>query len=258
MSEMTIQELDDGLFIVTELDISHIITEDDTPVDNLFSDRQMRLLVDSLYTSWAGPGEGRTFVAMANVGLFFHLRESPLVPDVLVSLDVTLPPEPWKKEHRSYFVWEYGKPPDIVVEIVSNKVGNELGDKLLDYARMGIGYYIVYDPERFASQTPLRIFTRQSLHFTEVTESWLAQVGLGVALWEGNYEDMTQVWLRWCNQHGELLATGRESLAEKERLLAIENERAEQEAQRAAEAERRAAALAAKLAALGIDPATID
>ena len=127
MTELgTQEELDE--YRITKLDLSHIVTEDDTPVDNLFSERQMRLLAESLYTSWSGPGEGRTFVAMANVGLFFHLREPPLVPDVLVSLDVTLPPEPWEKEHRSYFVWEYGKPPDVVVEIVSNKVGKELGE----------------------------------------------------------------------------------------------------------------------------------
>jgi len=256
MGETQTSELDE--YIVTELDISHIITEDNTPVDNLFSERQMRLLVDALYATWEGPGEGRTFVAMANVGLFIHLRESPLVPDVLVSLDVTLPPEPWKKEHRSYFVWEYGKPPDVVVEIVSNKMGKELGDKLLDYARMGIGYYIVYDPERFASPTPLRIFSRQSLRFTEVTDTWLAQVGLGVTLWEGEYEDMSGVWLRWCDHQGVILATGQEALTQSQQQLEQERQRAEQEAQRAAAAEQRAAMLAAKLAALGIDPAAID
>lgn len=265
MSEMTIQELDDGVFIVTELDISHIITEDDTPVDNLFSERQMRLLVESLYTSWPGPSDGRNFIAMANVGVFAHLHEPPLVPDVLVSTDVPLPPDLSQKRHRTYFVWEYGKPPDVVVEIVSNKVGNELGDKLLDYARMGIGYYIVYDPERFASPMPLRVFTRQSLRFTEATDTWLAQVGLGVTLWQGDYEDMPGVWLRWCDAQGNVLATGQEAFALSQQQLAQtqqhaeqEAQRAEQEAQRADDAERRAAALSAKLAALGIDPATID
>jgi Uma2 family endonuclease len=270
MTVLVDQEVDE--FRIDKLDLSHIVTEDDTPVDNLFSERQMRLLVESLYASWRDPENGRPFVAMANVGLFYHLREPALVPDVLVSLDVTLPDEPWEKAHRSYFVWEYGKPPDVVLEIVSNKVGKELSDKLLDYARIGVAYYVVYDPENFISERPLRIFTRRGLHYAEITDAWLSEVGLGLVLWEGSYEDMTQVWLRWCNQRGELLATGQEALVEKERLLAIESERAEQEkqraeqeaqrakqeAQRANDAERRAAVLAAKLAALGIDPATID
>ena len=263
MTVLVDQEVDE--FRSDKLDLSHIVTEDDTPVDNLFSERQMRLLVESLYTSWRDPKHDRSFVAMANVGLFYHLREPALVPDVLVSLDVTLPAEPWEKAHRSYLVWEYGKPPDVVIEIVSNKVGKELSDKLHDYARIGIAYYVVYDPENFISERPLRIFTRRGLHYAAITDAWLSEVGLGLVLWEGSYEDMTQVWLRWCNQRSELLANGQEALVEKERLLAIESERAEQEkqragreAQRADDAERRAAVLAAKLAALGIDPATID
>nr|WP_326520778.1 hypothetical protein [Leptothoe spongobia] len=29
---------------------------------------------------------------------------------------------------------------------MSNKVGNELGSKLQDYARLGVTYYVVFDP----------------------------------------------------------------------------------------------------------------
>ncbi len=60
------------------------------------------------------------------------------------------------------------------------------------------------------------------------------------------YEGMRQVWLRWCDADGNLLLTGQEAAAEKERQLLAERARAEL-------AEQRAAALAAKLAALGID-----
>ena len=47
-----------------EVDIADLITEDDTPVDNLPSAKQQRLLVESLYSSWQGPGEGGPFLAM--------------------------------------------------------------------------------------------------------------------------------------------------------------------------------------------------
>ncbi len=33
-------------------DLSHLITEDDEPVDNWFQERQQRLLPESLYASW--------------------------------------------------------------------------------------------------------------------------------------------------------------------------------------------------------------
>lgn len=81
---MPIHILAPEIIDVPEPDISHVITESDAPCVNLFTERQMRLLTDSLYTSWVGPGEDRTFVAMANVGLFFAPHEEPLVPDVLV------------------------------------------------------------------------------------------------------------------------------------------------------------------------------
>jgi hypothetical protein len=40
-------------------DIQGLITEDDTPVDNLPSEKQQRLLTEPLYSAWAGPGAGR-------------------------------------------------------------------------------------------------------------------------------------------------------------------------------------------------------
>ncbi len=48
-------------------DIRHIVTEDDAPVDNMFSEKQQRLLVEPLYSSW---GIDRRFIAAANVGIF--------------------------------------------------------------------------------------------------------------------------------------------------------------------------------------------
>ena len=177
---------------------------------------------------------------MANVGIFATAQQSTLVPDLLLSLDVRAPDDPFPKINRSYFVWQYGKPPDVVIEVVSNRKGGELANKLLDYARMGVAFYVVYDPEGHISEQPLRIFTRHGSSFTETTDPWLHDIGLGLTLWEGEYEDIRGVWLRWCNQDGTILRTGQEN--------------AEQERARAEQANERVAALAAKLRALGIDP----
>src|SRR5213592_4032509 len=86
--------------------IDHLVTEDDTPVDSIYSEKQMRLLTRPLYSSWAGPGDGRPFVAFANVGMYYSIGEPALVPDVLLSLNVKLPPNPFEKRHRCYFIWE--------------------------------------------------------------------------------------------------------------------------------------------------------
>ena len=112
-----------NFFEFEEPDVSHLITEDDEPVDNPFSEKQQRMLADSLHASWTKEmREGRPFVAFANVGLFFVPKNPALVPDVQVSLDVELPEDLWEKKNRSYMTWVYGKPPDIVLEIVSNLV----------------------------------------------------------------------------------------------------------------------------------------
>ncbi|MDQ3250426.1 MAG: Uma2 family endonuclease [Chloroflexota bacterium] len=237
---MTQALLEPEVLVVPRPDISHIETEDDTPVDNLFSERQMRLLTDSLYASWSGPGEERTFVAMANVGLFFAPHEDALVPDVLISLDVKLPTDVWLKHNRSYFIWEYGKPPDVVIEIVSNRKGGELGHKVAAYARLGIAYYVVYDPEQQLSNQRLHVYARQRTSYVEMPESWLDDLRLGLLLWQGEYEGIEGLWLRWCDQNDQILLTGQE---------AVERER-----QRADQEHQRAERLAAQLRALGIEP----
>src|SRR5438105_1661180 len=123
----------------------HIITEDGKPVDGLYDEKQMRLLTSVLYDSWPGPGDNRPFLATANVGLFYSFREPPIVPDVMLSLDVKVG-DPHEKKHRSYFVWEHGKAPEAAIEIVSGTDGEELGNKCRIYAKIGVAYYVVWDP----------------------------------------------------------------------------------------------------------------
>ena len=65
---MTQQLLNDEE-IVTELDISHLVIEDDTPVDNFQSEEQQRLLVEPLYSSKVLP---TPFLAAANVGFILQ------------------------------------------------------------------------------------------------------------------------------------------------------------------------------------------
>jgi hypothetical protein len=84
-------------------DIDDLVTEDDTPVDNLPSEKQQRLLTEPLYSSWGGPGEQRPFLAAANVGVFSQTRTPAIVPDMFLSLDVTVAQEWWRKEHHSSY-----------------------------------------------------------------------------------------------------------------------------------------------------------
>jgi len=228
-------------------EMAQLVTEDDAPMDNIFSEKQQRLLTEPLYASPPFPGGDRPFVAMANVGLFYGMRIPPLVPDMLLSLDVQFPEEVWSKHHRAYFTWMYGKPPEIVIEVVSNTEGDELGTKRETYPQIGIWFYVVFDPTQALKRGVLNVFELQRGSYVERADTWFPEIGLGLKLWHGSYEGLTADWLRWCYEDGTVVPTGAER-AEQERV------RAEQERVRAEQERVRAERLAAQLRALGIEP----
>jgi hypothetical protein len=115
-----------------------------------------------------------------------------------------------------------------------------LGRKRKDYARIGIAYYVVYDPLHQLGEELLHVFELRGGIYEPRTERYFARVGLGVTLWEGGYEEVHMTWLRWCDQRGIVIPTGAE--------------RAVQEANRAEREAERAARLAARLVELGVNP----
>jgi len=120
--------------IVTQLDISHLDIEDDTPVDNFQSEAQQRLLVEPLYSSRVLP------------------------------------------------VWSISAD----------------------------GYTDLTPPQGISA-------IGQSV--------WLNAAGVGLTLWEGQFEEeVTRLWLRWCDRHGQVILTGAERadrLAERLRAIGI-------------------------------------
>lgn len=235
--------------------VEHLVTEDDTPVDNLFSEKQQRLLTEPLYSSWPGPGAGRPFLAMANVGFFFAVEQPPFVPDMLLSLDVQCPVDLSPKPHRSYFIWEYGKSPDVVVEVVSNRKGGEDSAKLRGYAGTRVPYYVIFDPDALLGDEVLRAYELQRLKYRLLEDpSLLPEVGLGLRLWSGSYEGHDNTWLRWIDAYGQLIPTGveRSQIAEQQAQRAhVQAAHAQEQAE---QAQQRAEKLAEQLRRLGAEP----
>jgi Uma2 family endonuclease len=242
-------------------DIEDLITEDDTPVDNFPSEKQQRLLTEPLYSSWPGPGEKRPFLAAANVGVFSQTRTPAIVPDMFLSLDVMMAQDWWRKEHRSYFIWEFGKPPDLVLEIVSNTVGGEDTEKRWKYAWMRVPFYVIYDPQLQVMNEVLTVYRLGEIQYERRDSTQFPGLKLGLILWAGEFEGRADTWLRWVDEQGVLIPTGKER-AEQERHRAEQaDQRAEQERYRAEQADQRAEQerhraerLAVLLRQAGIDP----
>ena len=226
-----------------EAEYDDFITEDDEPVDNLFSEKQQRLTIEVLQSSsidWTT----RDFMACANVGVYHDKNiRIPVVPDMFLAMDVKHPKSWRKKKNKCYFAWEMGKLPDLVLEIVSNKVGGEESTKKELYAKLGIKYYIVHDPYFYLSKDELKVYQLvRNERYELLTESnnFMPEINLGIQIWQGIFEKEESTWHRWCTKDGTNLLTGMERADLEKEKTEQEKARAEQEKARAEQEKIRA------------------
>ena len=239
-------------------ELEGIVTEDRKPVDSLYQEKLHRIMTESLYASWPGPGEGRVFSVLSNVGLFSDPKEPPLVPDVMLALDVPPDRDPQLRHNRSYFIWIVGKPPDIVLEFVSDRRGQEDTTKKRMYASLGIPSYVIFDPKHKASKVTLKIYRLVGKTYQRQSGNQFEGVGLGLALWPGKYEESDATWLRWCDPKGVVISTGKERADDQQRRADDQQRRADELVQRAERMAHRTERMAARLRELGIDPEALN
>jgi hypothetical protein len=224
-------------------DLSKFQIEDGEALDSIHNERQQRLLANSLQRPWPGLAVGRRWEVFTNVGYFYRSRPTKgLAPDTMLSLDVEQGDPLAELADRSYFLWERGKPPEVVIEVVSDYAGEELGTKRTQYAQGRVAYYAVFDPRCLLSTELLQAFRRNedTGEYARLGRAWFPLVSLGLTIWEGVYEGVHSTWLRWCDEQGNLIQT--------------EHEYAEAQRQRADDAVQRADRFAARLRELGVNP----
>jgi len=152
----------------------------------------------------------------------------------------------------SYVVWQEGINPTVVVELLSPGTEKEdLGQTLREvnqppskwevYERiLRIPYYIIFDRYNNKLQIFQNIAGRyQEISFTQ-TPVWLPSVELAIGLWQGTFQGIERLWLRWYDRQGNLIPTPAEKSQQQ-----LEQQRTK--------AER----LAAKLRELGVNPEEI-
>ncbi|GAB4401900.1 MAG: Uma2 family endonuclease [Microscillaceae bacterium] len=178
------------------------------------------------------------------MGIYYQ-KGKYIVPDMFLSLDVKHPKEWRDKKDKCYIAWEMGKMPELVLEIVSNKIGGEDTEKKKLYAELGIKYYVIYDPYQYLSEKELRVYelkANEKYVLVQRKHNFMPLVNLGIKLWTGLYEGEGDTWARWCDKNGVFLKTGSEQAkierAEKEKAEKAKKEAEEREAQAQAEKEK--------------------
>jgi Uma2 family endonuclease len=214
-------------------------------------------------------------------------------PDWFMVLGV--PPAKVQEDLRwSYVIWQEGVSPFLVIELLSSGTEDEdLGRNLREinqppgkwevYERiLRVPYYAVYD--RLKNNFRLFALMKTRYEEIEITENryWFEELGLGLGVWEGEFQRNRGRWLRWYDEADDWILTSAElaqqerqrTQAEKQRAefekrraevalsqAEVEKQRAEAallqaetEKQRAKAEKQRAEKLAQKLRDLGIDP----
>lgn len=132
----------------------------------------------------------------------------------------------------SYVIWQEGVNPFVVVELLSPGTEQEdLGQTLRDvnqpptkwevYERiLRIPYYVLFS--RYSSE--LRVFRNvasryEELALPETHQLWMPELKLGLGLWQGRYQGIEGLWLRWYDAAGNWIPTPAEQVEQERRRV---------------------------------------
>ncbi|MFM7449641.1 MAG: Uma2 family endonuclease [Leptolyngbyaceae cyanobacterium] len=186
---------------------------------------------------------------------------------------------------NSFVVWDEGKTPRVIVELLSpgreeedlwiytdERIEENLPGALAPYTIeadesgvspphkwivyeqvLQVPYYLVFS--RYSNR--LRYFKLVDRRYQEQgldrvnPRAWLPDLGIGLGLWQGEFDGITRLWLRWYDETGNWILTPTEGAALRAEREALQ---AEHERQRADQAELRIAQLEQKLREFGLEP----
>jgi Uma2 family endonuclease len=238
MAEMTPAELE-------ALGIEWPPTEDELPCDDgmpMETQRhalQMQLLIDPLRLIWADRMDA--YVG-GNMFIYFSLEQVRHQdfrgPDFFAVLGVP------KRERKSWVVWQEGKGPDVVIELLSESTAaQDKGEKKDIYQDcLRVPEYFWFDP--FTGEWAGFVLRNRGYEpLTEDSQGRLISQCLELALlrWDGVYQDVEARWLRWVTLEGTLLPTPQEVATETQQQAAEAQQQVAEAQQQAAEAQQQAA-----------------
>lgn len=235
---MVPQPLDTSLPSTEELPCS-----DDTPVDNEDQNLLPNLLLFSLALLWSERMDWYFGVDMAVYHTTGVSPKVPVVPDAFLSLGVER--RKGGKSRRSYATWEENNiAPRLVLEMVSHRPNDEYDEKLELYARLGVLYYVIYNPEFWQRDRhqPFEVYRLEGETYRlQIGEPyWMPEVGLGLGRGRQVIGGIEQEVLLWHDVQGHPYPMPDQRVQDIQNQLIAERQRSER--------------LADYLRSLGIDP----
>jgi Uma2 family endonuclease len=240
---------------------TELTDSDDIPVDNEDQNWIPNVLLMLLKNIWS---DRTDWFFGVDMGVYHTTGKNvrvPVVPDGFLSLGVARRKN--DKSRRSYVLWEEDNiPPILALEMVSWTPGGEYDDKKDIYVKLGVLYYIIYNPEFWQrdGHQPLEVYklvdsgsaervspeipsgaspTRQ--YQLQIGEPfWMPEIGLGIGCCPEVFSGSNEEVLSWFDEGGD-------------RYLRSEEKEIRAE-QRANAAQQENDALRQRLRELGIDP----
>jgi Uma2 family endonuclease len=184
-------------------------SDDGKPMETQRHKMQMEILIETLYPWLEKRSDG--YVG-GNMFLYFSLaqvrNQDFQGPDFFAVLDVP------KGERLSWVVWEEGKAPNVIIELLSpSTVANDKMRKKLTYQNdVRVPEYFWFDPFNPNDLSGFRLDngTYQAIATDSDRRLISQQLQLALVRWQGVYGGVNTVWLRWQTLDGELLPTSYE------------------------------------------------
>ena len=214
---------------------------DDTPVDNEDQNFVPNLLLFLLEYIWKNRDDWYFGVDM---GIYHTTGVSPrvpVVPDGFLSLGVERRKN--GSSRSSYVMWEEEfTSPILTLEVVSHSYGDEYEKKLDIYRKLGVKYYVIYNPQfwRRDGHLPFEVYKLVNDEYQlQIGEPlWMPEISLGIGRCVLPSDRFGREVLSWFDQKGDRYLTA--------------DEQVDLERQRADEAKKQVESLMAKLRSLGI------
>ncbi len=240
-------------------DHTQLPSEDGTFVKNFQEHPQSIILTDSIGPILEQIHPDGDYAIGQDCGIYWRETDPPEqgaeAPDWFYVPGV--PPLLDGKIRRSYVLWREFTIPLIVLEFASGS-GKEERDttslwepgniektrpgKFWVYEHiMGVPYYGIYEIKRGKLEVynlVNRIYRK--LEPNERGNYLIEPLQVELGLWQGNYQNQNQLWLRWWDKNGNLLLTGSERAELEKGRAERERKRAEQQQERADRQQERA------------------